>query len=118
MSTYFKMWNSTITAKDPATYIPEAPPMVGQMSSGKPITQGLEYGTLTWNAVTLAGWIDIRDKYNTNKDTAGTFVIPGNTAGQSWTTWRSVTAYVVEQPKCEYKEKNVFSVTMQIVITG
>ena len=118
MSTYFKMWNATTTADEPSAYIPDPPRSVGLQCSGKSITQGLEKGTIVWDAMTLAAWIDIRDKYNTNKDSSGTFVIPAYTSGGSWTSWRSVTAYALEQPDCEYRDRNVYRVTMRIVITA
>ena len=118
MSTYFKAWNSTIAAADPSTYTPDPPKLVGQMCSGKPIVQGREQGTLVWDAMTLAGWIDLWDRYNTNKASSGVFVIPGRTSGQSWSTWRSTTSYVMEQPSCEYHALNVHRVSMRIVITA
>lgn len=118
MSAYFKAWNSLISAPDPDGYTPEGPRHVGTQCSGKPIVQGRERGTLTWEAMTLAHFIDLWDRYNTNKDSSGTFIIPGRTSGQSWTTWRSVTAYAIEEPKREYRGRNCLSVTWSIIITA
>lgn len=117
MSTYFKVWNSTITAADPDSYVPEPPPVVGRLTTGQPVAQGLEAGTALWTTMTIAAFIDLWDKWNAGKSTTGTFVIPGRTSGQSWTTWRSVTAYA-EQPTCEYRGNQVQNVTMRIVITA
>ena len=88
MSTYFKVWNSLITAKDPDSYVPEPAPVAGRLSYGKPISQGREAGTASWTVMTLAAFIDLWDRYNTNKNSSGTVVIPGRTSGQSWTTWQ------------------------------
>lgn len=118
MSTYFKVWNATIAADEPSGYIPDAADMVGQFCDGQPVLQGLEQGTIVWDAMTLASWIDLWDRWNTNKNTSGTFIIPGRTSGQSWTTWRSVTAYVMGEPEMEYRERNCYRVTMRIVITA
>lgn len=114
-SAYFKVWNSAITAPDPDGYAAEPPPVVGRMGSGKPIRQGREAGTASWAYMTLAEFIDLWDRYNTNKDSSGTFVIPGRTSGQSWTVWRSVTAYA-EEPTCEYRGRVCQGVSMRIVI--
>jgi hypothetical protein len=115
MSTYFKVWNATISAPDPETYTPENPPVVGNYANAKPVSQGRERGMATWSSMTIAEFIDLWDKWNTSKDTSGTFVIPGRTSGQSWTTWRSVTAYA-EEPTCVYQNNQVMNVAMRIVI--
>jgi len=115
MSTYFKMYNALITGNDPDTYTPEPPPVIARMASGKPIAQGREAGTVTWAFMTIAAWIDLWDRWNTNKNSSGTFVIPGRTSGQSWTTWRSVTAYA-EEPTHTATGRIYTNVSMRIVI--
>jgi len=117
MSSYFKAWNSLISGPDPDSYTPEYPSTVGQMADGKPVAQGREAGTLAWNNITLASWIDLRDRYNTNKDSSGTFVIPPHASGGSWSSWRSVTAYA-EHPQAVYQGEVVQQVTMRIIIVG
>ena len=114
---YFKMWNALTTAPDPEVYIPEWPAVVGQMCSGKPITQGLERGSVVWTAMTIAEYIALKAAYDTNKDTSGTFVIPPSATG-SWTSWRSVTAYVAGAPTGEWRGRVVQNVTVQLVITA
>jgi hypothetical protein len=93
----------------------ENPQVVGRFASGKPVSQGREAGVATWSVMTIAQWIDLWDKWNTDKNNSGTFVIPGRTSGQSWTTWRSVTAYA-EEPTCVYQNNNVMNVALRIVI--
>lgn len=115
-SAYFKAWNSAITASDPDSYTPEPAPVVGRMCSGKPIRQGREAGTITWTYMTLAEFIDLWDRYNTNKDSSGTFVIPPHTSGGSWTSWRSVTAYAEQEPTGDFRGRVVQNVTLKIVI--
>jgi len=116
MSSYFKAWNALLTTcPDPDEYAPEPPPVVGRFASAKPVAQGREQGTLVWDNITLADWIDLWDKWNTNKNSSGTFVIPPRTSGGSWTSWRSVTAYA-EEPIPRYRGRIVQGATMHIVI--
>jgi len=117
MSTYFKAWNATISGPEPSRYTPENPPVVGRIANAKPVSQGLEAGTLTWTAMTAAQWIDLWDKWNAGKDTAGTFTLPPRTSGETWTAWRSVTAYA-EEPNYEVDGHLYFNITMRIVITA
>lgn len=114
-SAYFKAWNSAITAPDPDGYVAEPPAVTTRMASGKPVAQGREAGTATWTFMTIAEWIDLWDRWDTNKDSSGTFIIPGRTSGQSWTAWRSVTAFA-EQPTCEFRGRMCQNVAMRIVI--
>ena len=113
MSSYFKAWNTFLSGKDPDSYTPEPPPVVARTDAGKPIAQGLEAGTLTWDVMSLADYINLWSLWNTNKNVSGVFKIPPCLSG-SWTSWRSITAYA-EEPRGEYRGWVVRSVTMHIV---
>lgn len=115
MSTYFKMYNATTDAPDPERYVPEPHRIVAHDTVGVPFRGQCERGVVNWSVMTIAHWIDLWDKWNAGKNGSGTFVIPGRTSGESWTTWRSVTAWA-EEPRCEYAGNNVHNVTMKIVI--
>lgn len=117
MSTYFKVWNSVISAPDPDVYTPEPQPVVGRFATGKPVSQGREAGVAQWATITLAHFIDLWDRWSTNKNSSGTFVIPPRTSGGSWTSWRSTTAYA-EEPQLTYQGNNVQGCSMRIVIVG
>ena len=117
MSTYFKVWNATISGPEPARWIPEPPPVVGRLTTGQPVNQGLEAGTVMWPVMTYAQFIDLWDKWNAGKSTSGTFTLPPRTSGQTWTSWRSVTAYA-EEPKYEVEGHLYKNITMRIVITA
>lgn len=116
MASYFKAWNTLIDGPDPDRVTSEYPPTVGRFCSGQPVAQGLEVVTCEWDNITIAHWIDIRDKHNTNKSSSGTFVIPAHASGGSWTSWRSVTAYS-EHPQVAYAGR-VCRVTWRLVITA
>jgi len=115
MSTYFKVWNATISGPEPSRYVPENPPVVGRICNGKPVAQGREAGTITWTVMTMAQFIDLWDKWDTNQDSSGTFTLPGRTSGNTWASWRSVTAYA-EEPKYEVEGPLYYRISMRIVI--
>ena len=115
MSTHFKMWNSLIDAPDPDDYrlLESVPGSVGKFSNGFPVIQGREGGELVWGVMTIADYHDIYSRWNTNKATRGTFVVPPHTTGNDWDTWRSVTAYC-DPPTCEYRGNQIFNVRVVI----
>ena len=114
MSAYFKMFNSLIEAPDPDAYVPEYTQVVGRNWDGMPFLQGCEIGVCTWAVMSLSDWHDMRGRWNSNKGTSGTFVIPP-ISGDSWTSWRSVTAYI-EPPTCEMRGNVCQNVTLRIII--
>ena len=115
MSLYFQMWGSLLTTcPDPSTYTPAPPPVVGRFASGEPVAQGREQGDLTWNAITPAEYADLWGRWNTNKNTVGTFVIP-NRAGTTPQAVRSTTAWC-EEPRGTWGQNLRMSVTMHIII--
>jgi hypothetical protein len=115
MSTYFKVWNSTISGPEPSHYSPEPPVTVGQYATGKPVAQGREAGTFSWVIMSIAEWVDLWDRYNTNKNSSGTFTFPPQTSGENWTSWRSETAYA-EEPVCEIDGPNAHNVSLRVII--
>ncbi len=114
MSAYFKMFNSLIEAPDPDAYIPTYTQVVGRNDDAEPVTQGTESGVCTWAVMRLSDWHDMRARWNSNRGTSGTFVIPPIT-GDSWTSWRSVTGYI-EPPTCEFRGNQVQNVVLRIII--
>jgi hypothetical protein len=117
MSLRFQAWGSVLTtATDPDAYAVEPKPVVAHLDSGKAVQQGREVGNLMWSMMSLGQFTDLWGRWNTNKNTSGTFVIPPRT-GSSWTSWRSVTAYA-EEPMVEYRGNVCTGVSMRIVITA
>ncbi len=114
MSTYFKMWNSLIEAPDPDTYVKmeSDPGPVGKFSNGLPVIQGRESGTCTWSVMSLSDYHDLYGRWNSNKATEGTFVVPPH-SGDDWTTWRSLTAFC-DPPTCEYRGNQIHNVQVTI----
>ena len=110
MSTYFKMWNSLIEARDPDGYAKTEAVPIGRFSNGLPVIQGRESGTLTWTVMSLADYHDLYDRWNSNKTTRGSFVLP---PAYHWTSWRTVVAYC-DPPMCEYRGNQVHNVTITI----
>jgi hypothetical protein len=117
MSTYFKAWGTTMgTCPDPSFWTPENAPVVGRFCNGKPVTQGLAAGVLEWTALTPNEFADIWGRWNTNKNTAGSFDIPDR-AGAAATSFRGVTAWA-EEPSSRWGQTIRQNVTMRIVITA
>ena len=114
MSLRFKMFNATIEAPDPDSYVPTYDPVVARRADARPLTQGREIGTCTWAVMSLSDWHDLRGDWNNNRGTLGTFVVPP-ISGDSWTSWRSVSAYI-EPPTGELRGNQVFNVTLRIII--
>ena len=114
MSTYFKMFNSLIEAPDPDSYVPEYDPIVARRADAMPITQGREIGTCSWSVMRLSDWHDMRTRWFNARGTLGTFVVPP-ISGDSWTSWRSVSAYI-EPPNAEFRGNQVHNVTLRIII--
>jgi hypothetical protein len=112
MSTYFKMWNSTIEAPDPDAYVKTEATPIGKFSNGLPVVQGRESGVCTWTVMRLSDWHDLYDRWNTNKASAGTFVVPPH-SGDDWDTWRSITAWC-DPPTAEYRGNQVQNVTVTL----
>lgn len=114
MSTYFEGWGSTIAAPDPDSYTPDPPVVTGYFADGRPISQGVESGVVYWSVMTIAHWIDLWDKWDAGKAGEGDFKVPGRTSGDSWTSWRSLTAQA-EEPTCEYAGNQVTNVRMRLI---
>ena len=112
MSTYFQMWGSTITAKDPDSYTKTEGVPIGKFSQGLPVIQGREMGTLTWVVMSLTDYHDLYSRWNTNKASSGTFTVPPH-SGDSWTSWRNVTAFC-DPPVAEYRGNQVHNVSITI----
>jgi hypothetical protein len=117
MSTYFKAWGTALsTCPDPTTWMPVPRPSVAYMANAKPVAQGYEQGDLTWSAITPADYADLWGRWNTNKDSSGSFDIP-NRAGTTPQSFRTVTAYA-EDPRGQWGANIRSNVTMHIIITG
>lgn len=114
MSTYFQMFGNLIEAPDPDVYVPEYIQVVGRRGDARPVIQGREVGVCIWPAMSLSDWHDMRARWNDNRGTSGTFVVPPIT-GDSWTSWRSVTAFI-EPPTAEFRGNQVQNVALRIII--
>ena len=112
MSTYFQMWGSTIEAPDPESYSKIEGTPIGKFSQGLPVIQGRESHTCSWSVMKLSDYHDLYSRWNTNKATRGTFVLLPH-GGDSWTTWRSITAYC-DPPTGEYRGNQVHNVSVTI----
>lgn len=116
MSTYFQAWGSTVGCHDPATYTPENKPIVGKFCSAQPVRQGLEGGTYTWNAMTIAEYEALWDRWYANQSVSGSFKVPDR-SGSTPETWRTVTAFG-DEPSGTFVSRTRQNVTMHITITG
>ena len=114
MSSQFKMFNLLIEAPDPDAYVPTYGPVVARRADARPLTQGREIGTCTWAVMSLSDWHDMRARWNSNKGTLGTFVVPP-ISGNSWTSWRSVSAYI-DPPTAEFRGNQIQNVQLRIII--
>ena len=116
MSTYFKMWGSLIEAKDPDSYVKVESVPIGKFSQGLPVIQGRESGTVVWAVMSLADYHDLYARWNTNKQTSGSFTVPPH-SGDSWTSWRNIYGWC-NPPTAEYRSNQVHNVSVTIHISS
>ena len=91
----FSLNGTLSTCPDPAAYELEGTGEVGADVSGAPFLQGRESGTLVWDALTHAEFIELYAAWNTNKGSKVAGAIPQISTG-SLGTYDSVTCYFHE----------------------
>jgi len=98
---------------DPSAWDPGGLAEVGTFTTGAPILQGLESGTLTWANLTQQEYGELHTRWNTNKGNAVAGKLPEE-SGASLTTYDTITTAYWHEPHGEVSGKIRRNVTMRV----
>lgn len=106
--------NGTFThLPDPSSWTPEGLAEVGLFTTGAPILQGLESGTVVWANLTQQEYGELHTRWNTNKGNAVAGTLPEE-SGSSLTTYDTVSSAYWHEPRGEVRGKIRRNVTMLV----
>ena len=106
--------NGTFTyCPDPSAWISDGLAEVGTFTTGAPILQGLEFGTLTWANLTQQEYGELHAQWNTNKGSAVAGKLPVE-SGAALGTYETVDSAYWHEPHGEVRGKIRRNVTMLV----
>lgn len=106
--------NGTFTyLPDPSAWISDGLAEVGTFTTGAPILQGLESGTLTWANLTQQEYGELHTQWNTNSGTAVSGKLPEE-SGSGLATYDTITTAYFHEPHGEVRGKIRRNVTMLV----
>lgn len=106
--------NGTFTyLPDPTAWAPEGLAEVGAFTTGAPILQGLESGTVIWANLTQQQYGELHTRWVANKGSAVAGKLPQED-GSSLTTYETVDSAYWHEPRGEVRGKIRRNVTMLV----
>ena len=109
----FQISSTFSNCPDPSAWVPDGIAERGNYTDGAPLLQGLESGTLVWNALTQTEYGELHTRWNTNKGVLTAGKIPEE-SGSALGTYDTVTTAYWHEPLGEVRGSLRHNVRMRV----